>query len=80
MTVYEFRASIIRCGFLLDWQRERLLAMIDSDEDDSDFVDVVSLALVVDNILWRIFGVGLESMPVYDRLNIKQAMRDVVGY
>jgi len=82
----EFKRAISRCSFLFDWQKERLMGMLDGDEcegDDGDngssrgYVFARDVFPVLDVVLWRTMGVGLDSLPVGDRLSIEQAVREV---
>ncbi len=86
MSIMEFKKAVSRCDFLFDWQKERIMGMLDGAEgSDSDndghngnghiFADDVFP--VLDNVLWRTMGVGLASLPVGDRFSIELAVREV---
>jgi len=83
--VIEFRRAVSRCGFLLDWQKEKLIGMldevdgVDGEEDgiSNGHIYAVDVFPVLDNVMWRTMGIGLDSLPALDRLNIEQAVREV---
>ncbi len=82
----EFREIVSRSGFLMDWQKEKMLAMLpddsggdDSDDDDSGLPDIGDRVIpVIDNVLWRTMGVSLDSLPPMDRRCIEHAVREVI--
>lgn len=81
MSITEFRGAVSRCGFLFDWQKDRLMGMLDGLDDGDDNgnrrICADDVFPVLDNVLWRTMGVGLDSLPVGDRLNIELAVREV---
>ena len=79
MSVTEFRKAVSRCSFLLDWQKEQLLGMLDDvgDGGNGHVVHTEDVLPVVDNVLWRTMGAGLNSLPVGDMLSVERAVREV---
>lgn len=84
VSVREFRMAVSRCDFLLDYQKERLMGMLDgvggSDETDwyhDGRVRMATVLPVIDNVLWRTLGTGLRSLPVGDQQTIERAVREV---
>ena len=78
MTITEFKKAMSRCNFLFDWQKEKLAGMLDGVDDDGDgHIHAEDVFPLVDNVLWRMMGVGLESLPVGDRVSIEMAVREV---
>jgi len=79
----EFKKAITRCSFLFDWQKEKLMGMLDGADDfdgnggGNGHICADDVFPVVDNVLWRMMGVGLDSLPVGDRIGIEQAVREV---
>jgi len=85
VSVLELKAAISRCNFLFDYQKERLIGMLDnglsgSDGDNSwgedDPTTVDDMLSAVDGILWSTIGVSLPTLPVWDRVIIERAVRD----
>ena len=84
-----FRSNVSKCDFLLDRQKERLMAMLDgvsdgdSDDGDSDDGDSgngfsgVDAKDVVDNVFWRLFGYGVDSLGTLEQLDVRYAIREV---
>jgi len=84
MSGREFKRMVSRSSFLMDWQKDRLIAMLDNGEledDDGNGLDGNGLQdtvfPVIDNVLWRMMGVGLDSLPPMDRIGIEQAVREI---
>jgi hypothetical protein len=79
MTDRDLKSLVARSDFLLDWQKNRLLELIDGREDgDGDgHVDMTVLLCAVDNVLWRTMGVSLDVLPPMDRIVIEQAVREI---
>ena len=84
MSVTEFKRAVARCNFLLDGQKEKLLGMLDgmddeysSDGNGNGHIHADDIFHVLDNVLWRTMGVGLDSLPVGDRVGIERAVREV---
>lgn len=78
----EFRMLVSRSGFLMDWQKERLMEILDNlddDEGDGDSgpISLDNALLVVDNVLWRTMGVSLDFLPPMDKVSIERAVREV---
>jgi len=79
----ELKEALSRCDFLFDWQKSKLMGMLENvDEyvnngDGNDVILAEDVFPVLDNVLWRTIGVGLDSLPVGDRLHIEQAVREV---
>jgi len=83
MSNREFKVMVSRSGFLMDWQKDRLTAMLDNggleEGEDGDGLPPRRDATfrVLDNVLWRTMGVGLSSLSPMDRIGIEQAVREV---
>ena len=86
VSMTEFKRAVSRCSFLFDWQKEKLMGILDGVDDGGDGENdgnghgslcADDVFPVVDNVLWRTMGVGLDSLPVGDRLNIERAVREV---
>jgi len=78
MSIAEFKRAVLRSDFLMDWQKEKLVGMLDNDGvDGNGHIRVVDVLPIVDNILWRTMGVGLDSLPPMDRLDVEHAVREV---
>ena len=80
MSAREFKVAVSRCSFLFDWQKEKLMGMlegVDGVDDGNGRIHANVAFPVVDNVLWRMMGVGLDSLPVGDRMNIERAIREV---
>ena len=80
MTACELRNVVSKSGFLFDWQKDRLLGMLDGDEEQGDDGRVLCLATVIpvlDNVFWRTTGIGFDSLPASDRMRITDAVREV---
>lgn len=79
MAIADFRMALSQSNFLFGWQKDRLMGMLDGIRDEADIpVRAADVLPVIDNILWRTVGVGLDLMPVNDRMNIERAIREVV--
>ena len=82
MVVQDFRALVSKCDFLLDSQKERLMGMLGEDYLSIVGVDnrlcPEDVLPIVDNVLWRTTGIGLESMPPADQLNIRFAVLEAL--
>ena len=82
MVVQDFRALVSKCDFLLDSQKERLMGML--GDDYLSIVDVENrlypedVLPVVDHVLWRTTGIGLDSMLPADQLNIRFAVMEAL--
>jgi hypothetical protein len=71
--------ALAHCDFLLDWQKERLMGVLEEDGEqptDDKRLSYYSVAGVVDNVLWRTMGIRLDLLPVHDRISIEQAIRE----
>jgi len=82
MPSQEFSVMVSRSDFLMDWQKDRLMAMLDNGEmgDGDGCIRPVrreDVFPVIDNVLWRTVGVRLDSLPPVDRVSIEQAVREV---
>ena len=82
MSVMEFKRALSGCNFLFDWQKDRLMAMLDGDDCGEGYggnghIGFEDAFPILDNVLWRTVGVGLDSLPVMDRIGIEQAVREV---
>ena len=83
MSTTEFKKAISRCGFLLDWQKEKLAGMLDGVEDmdyeHNGHIHADDIFPIMDNVLWRTMGTGMDSMSVDDQLSIEFAIREAVS-
>jgi hypothetical protein len=79
MTDHDLRSLVTRSDFLLDWQKNRLLELIEGygDGDGDRHVDTAVLLCAVDNVLWRTMGVSLDVLPPMDRIVIEHAVREI---
>ena len=79
MSATDFKEAVSRCDFLFDWQKDRLVGLLDGVNDERDgngHVRAVDVFPVVDNVLRRTVGVSLDLLPVADRMNIEWAVRE----
>ena len=83
MTFSEFREVVSKCDFLRDGQKDQLMVLLDEVDGKRVPHSIVlrreSIMPIVDNVYRRTRGIGLDSLPVLERLDIEHAVCEMVS-